>query len=354
MMKDSRRSMSYEQRREILDQLFFEREERVPYEMQFYSLLSLSTIIAAIGLITDSSAVVIGAMLLSPLMTPILALAASLVMGWPVRAGRVAVRLFLATLFVFFLAFLVPLVFRLPANVVIPDEILRRTNPTMGELLIGLCAGIAAAYILVRKEAASALPGVAIAVALVPPLCAAGILAYGKRYILAWEAFFLYATNLVAIILTAGIVLLLAGFKPKVSDLKYNLRVASGMAMATFFVALVAVPLSIRTVGDIRDLYDRQVAISIITDWIGENSVEVVSVEVEDAVFQVILKVMLPIEALHENQHMGFKSHLSPEMTIDALKKRLMAELDKEVHISLKGSFSFRQSTCIEPADCYF
>ena len=346
--------MSYEQRREILNQLFFEREERMPYEMQFYSLLSLSAIIAAIGLMTDSSAAVIGAMLLSPLMTPILALAASLVMGWPARAGRVAVRLFLATLFVFVLAYLMPFVFRLPANVVIPDEILRRTNPTMGELLIGLCAGIAAAYILVHKEATSALPGVAIAVALVPPLCAAGLLTYGKQYILAWEAFFLYATNLVAIILTAGTVLLVTGFKPKIHDLKFNLRVARGMAMATFFVALVAVPLSIRTFGDIRDLHDRQVAISVITDWIGENSVEIANVEVEDEVFQVSLKVNLPIEALYENKHMALKPHLSPEMTIDALKQRLMAELDKEVYITLKGSSSFWQSTCVEPADCYF
>ena len=353
-MNHSRRSMSYEQRRVILSQLFFEREERLPYEIQFYSLLSLSAIIAAIGLMTDSSAVVIGAMLLSPLMTPILALAASLVVGWPARAGRVAVRLFLATLFVFVLAYLMPLVFRVPANVVIPDEILRRTNPTMGELLIGLCAGIAAAYILVRKEAASALPGVAIAVALVPPLCAAGLLTCSGQYILAWEAFFLYATNLLAIILTAGVVLLVTGFKPRISDLKYNLRVAGGMTMATFFVALVALPLSIRTFGDIRDLHDRQVALSIISDWIGDNRVEIANVEVEDRVFLVSLEVNLPIESLYENRSAGLRPRLSSEMTIDALKERLTTELDKEVDITLKGSFSFRQSTCAVPADCYF
>jgi hypothetical protein len=96
------------------------------------------------------------------------------------------------------------------------------------------------------------------------------------------------------------------------------------------------------------------VAISIITDWIGDNSVEVANVEVEDDVFQVVLKVNLPIEALYEDKHMGLKPHLSPGMTIDALKQRLMAELGNEVNISLKGSFSFRQSTCTEPADCYF
>ena len=99
-----RKSLSHEQRREILNQLFFEGEARMPYVKQFYSLLALAAIIATLGLMRNSTAVVIGAMLLSPLMTPILGVAASLVMGWPVRAGRVAIRLFFATLFVFGLA----------------------------------------------------------------------------------------------------------------------------------------------------------------------------------------------------------------------------------------------------------
>jgi len=84
----------------------------------------------------------------------------------------------------------------------------------MGELLIALSAGIAAAYMLVRRETLSILPGVTIAVALIQPLYVSGLLVYFKEYALAWNAFLLYATNLVAIILTAGTVLLLTGFKP--------------------------------------------------------------------------------------------------------------------------------------------
>ena len=76
-----RKSLSPEQRREILNQLFFEGEARMPYVKQFYLLLALSAIIASLGLVRNSSAVVIGAMLLSPFMTPILAFTASLVMG---------------------------------------------------------------------------------------------------------------------------------------------------------------------------------------------------------------------------------------------------------------------------------
>jgi uncharacterized hydrophobic protein (TIGR00271 family) len=349
-----RRIMSHEQRREILNELFFEGEERMPYVKQFYSLLTIAALIAIIGLYGNSPAVVIGAMLLSPLMTPILAFSAALVMGWPVRSGRLAIRLLFATLFVFALSYLFPLVFRMPTNIVIPPELLARTNPNMGDLLIALSAGIAAALMLLRRETLAILPGVAISVALIPPLCVSGLLSYAQEYALAWEAFVLYATNLVGIILTAGTVLLLTGFKPRVKDLKLNLRVASGMTMITFFVALVAVPLGIRSINDLRDLHDRQVAISVIDDWIGENSVEIVDVEVEDNLLQVFLLVNLPIESLYERRVSAFRAYLSPEMTIETLKQRLMAVLDKEIDITLKGSFAFWKSTCQVPADCYF
>jgi uncharacterized hydrophobic protein (TIGR00271 family) len=349
-----RRIMSHEQRREILNELFFEGEERMPYVKQFYSLLTIAALIAIVGLYGNSPAVVIGAMLLSPLMTPILAFAAALVMGWPVRSGRLAIRLLFATLFVFALSYLFPLVFRMPTNIVIPSELLARTNPNMGDLLIALSAGIAASLMLLRRETLAILPGVAISVALIPPLCVSGLLSYAQKYALAWEAFVLYATNLVGIILTAGTVLLLTGFKPRVKDLKLNLRVAAGMTMITFFVALVAVPLGIRSINDLRDLHDRQVAISVIDDWIGENSVEIRDVEVEDNLLQVFLFVNLPIESLYERRVSAFKAYLSPDMTIDSLKQRLIAVLDKEVDITLKGSFAFWKSTCQVPADCYF
>ena len=349
-----RKSLSSKQRSEILNQLFFEKEARMPYVKQFYTLLSLAAIIATLGLVRNSAAVVIGAMLLSPLMTPILGIAASLVMGWPMRAGRTAMRLFFATLYVFCIAYLILFIFRVPTNVVIPPEILARTNPKMAELLVGLCAGIAAAYMLIHKETVSVLPGVAISVALVPPLCVAGILAYFREYGLAWEAFMLYATNLVAIILTASAVLLLTGFMPSVKDLKLRLRVAAGITMAVFFVVLVSVPLTIRTINDINDLHDREVAIALIEDWIGENNVEIVDVEVEKNLLQVFLRINLPLESLYKERRLALQANLSPEMTIDSLQRRMIEVLGKEVNVTLKGSFAFWKSTCSVPEDCYF
>ena len=349
-----RKRLSRKQRHDILGQLFFEGEAYWPYVKQFYLLLGLSAIIASLGLYRNSTAVIIGAMLISPLMTPILAFAVSLVMGWPTRAGRTAIRLFLATLFAFGLAYFIPFVFKVPTNIVIPAEVLARTNPKIAELLIGLCAGIAAVYMLTHKESVSVLPGVAISVALVPPICAAGGLAYVKEYALAWQAFLLYFTNLVAIIMTAGIALLFTGLKPKVKDIKLSIRVAAGMVLITFFVILVAIPLGTRTYNDLSDMHDRQVAISVIDDWIGENNVEIVEVEVENNLMQIFLRINLPLKSLYKERIEALEANLSPDMTLDALKRRLVAKLDKKVNITLKGSFSFWKSTCPVPEDCYF
>ena len=354
--KKTPKSLAPEQRREILHQLFFEGAARSRFVWQFYTLLVLSTMIATVGLMLDSTAVVIGAMLLSPLMTPILAIAAAIVMGWPVRAGRNMLRVAIATLFVFAIAYLLPLLSGFPRGLhhaeEFSHEIIARTNPNIGDLLVALCAGTAAAYMMVRKEALSALPGVAIAVALVPPLCVSGILAYIEAWDLAWEAFVLYATNLTAIVLTAGAVLLLMGFKPKVRDRGREVRVATGFALAGALVLLVAVPLAARAFADLRDLHDRRVAARVIDAWLGDNDVELLHLDVEDNVFRVTLRINLPVDTLYLDQRPAPFSHLEGDMTLANLDERLTAALGKEVKLKIKGRFGFVGSTCFGEADC--
>lgn len=157
-----------EQRHEILEEFFIEGEQRPAYAFQFYALSSLSAVIAAAGLILPSTAVVIGAMLISPLMKPILGTAAAMVMGWPQRAIRLIGRLSVGTMLVFAIGYLIPMAFRYPSTMRLTEEILSRTNPELPDLIVALSAGIAAAYLTLRREALAALPGVAVAVALVP------------------------------------------------------------------------------------------------------------------------------------------------------------------------------------------
>ena len=79
------RSATPEERAQVFDAFFFEGKRRIPYLQQFFTLMVLSAAIAAFGLVNNSAAVVIGAMLVAPLMTPILAIAAAIVQGWGQR-----------------------------------------------------------------------------------------------------------------------------------------------------------------------------------------------------------------------------------------------------------------------------
>ena len=345
-------SLSPDQRRDLLNQLFYEGDARLPYLKQYYILLALAGAIASFGLEINSTAVVIGAMLLSPLMTPILGIAASLIMGWPRRAARVAARLLISTLFVFLIAYIFLWVLQIPTEIRLSDEILSRTEPNAVDLLIALSAGIASAYMLVRKEALSALPGVAIAVALVPPLCTAGMLTYLQDYELAKEAMILYVSNLAGIIMTAGCVFLFMGIKPRVKDPQLNIRVGGGLVLALLFLLIIAIPLASRTFYDLRDAHDRAIALKIAEEWIGNNPVEIIDLDVEDNVIKIRILTTLPLTTMLMESKEVFATSFSPDMTMANLRHRLQQRLGKPVNVTIKGAFGFWSSTCPELLEC--
>ena len=207
------RRATAEERAQVMDAYFFEGKRRVPYLQQFFVLMVLSATIAAFGLANDSAAVVIGAMLVAPLMTPILGIAAAIVQGWGRRVGdSLAIVLagagaaILVGIAVSFLAQ------NLHTGLPLPGELLARTNPNMIDLGIAIAAGAAGGFVAVRTEASGALPGVGIAVALVPPLATVGMTLGLGYWDLAWGALLLFMTNLIAIVFSAGLVFVAAGF----------------------------------------------------------------------------------------------------------------------------------------------
>ncbi len=197
-------------RREVLGSLFFIGPRLRPYLIRFSVLLGLSVVIASFGILEDSTAVVIGGMLIAPLMTPVLGIAAATVMAWPRRLGTAVVQVAVASAGAIALAWLVALT--TPDGVyalVLPGELVSRTEPTLLDLGIAIAAGAAGAYVLVHKESVSALPGVAVAVALVPPLAVVGISLGFANYDDAGGAMLLYITNLAGIVLAAMVVFML-------------------------------------------------------------------------------------------------------------------------------------------------
>lgn len=181
------------------------------WDFDFFALMVLSTVIAAIGLEQNSAAVVIGAMLVAPLMTPLLGLGLALVQGNPVLA-KISLRSVLlgvgVSLMVGFLTGLLTPGFEEPTR-----EMLGRGGPGMLDLFVAFASGLAAAYASSRPGLLAALPGVAIAAALVPPIATSGLALSLGNFHLAIGALLLFVVNMVTIVLATMVSLWVVGLR---------------------------------------------------------------------------------------------------------------------------------------------
>lgn len=211
----------------------FERvQSNSAWDFDFLALMALSTVIASAGLIENSAAVIIGAMLVAPLMTPLLGMGLAMVQGNP-RLLRLASRTvllgFLTTLGIGFLSgFAVPR-FQLPT-----PEMVARDWPLLIDLVIAFAAGLAGAYTSSRPSLIAALPGVAIAAALVPPIATAGLALSLGDFDLAGGAILLFLVNAVAIVLATTFALWAVGIRDVTEGSRTTRRVAAG------FIALLS------------------------------------------------------------------------------------------------------------------
>jgi uncharacterized hydrophobic protein (TIGR00271 family) len=218
-------------------------------DVDFFIMMGLSAIIATYGLLQDSTAVIIGAMLVAPLFTPILAFSLAIVQG-DIRLLRLALEsalkgVALAIGLAVFLTALSPLR-------VVTHEIASRTHPNLFDLAVALASGAAGAYAVARKDVAASLPGVAIAAALVPPLGVIGVgLAMGDPQI-AGGGGLLFVTNLIAITLAGSVTLLLLGFRPTArAEREAHLRY--GLVVTLALLAVIAIPLGVVFVDSVQE-----------------------------------------------------------------------------------------------------
>jgi uncharacterized hydrophobic protein (TIGR00271 family) len=181
------------------------------WNLDFMLLMGLATIIAALGLLDDSPAVIIGAMLIAPLMTPLL--------GLGLAISQSNQQLARVTLKAAALGFVTAYVLALIVGLLAPDfhqsttEMAARDWPQLLDLFIAGAAGFAAAYASSRPGLLAALPGVAIAAALVPPIATSGLALAIGSYDLAIGAIMLFAANIVSIVLAAASSLWIVGIR---------------------------------------------------------------------------------------------------------------------------------------------
>lgn len=224
-------------------------------DLRFRLLVWFSAVIATLGLIADSTAVVIGAMLVAPLLGPLMAIGeASL--GSRRRQGLIAVRALaegaITAIVISFVLAHVTMLSSFDVLEALPDEIQARTRPNPLDLGIALAGGAIGAYAVARMRDSAALPGVAIATALMPPLCTVGIgLAVEDRGV--WGgALLLFATNLAAIVFTAGMVFWALGLGPRRRN-GYPVRQAAIGLLPIVLLAFTLFGLTARAVGEARE-----------------------------------------------------------------------------------------------------
>ncbi|MGW5173815.1 DUF389 domain-containing protein [Streptomyces sp. NPDC004082] len=163
----------------------------------FWTMLFLSSVIAAGGILTDSTATVIGAMIIAPLSTPIMGIALGAVQG---RRSTAAAFVALGGLLVVLVGAAASLVVPPSYDLLSDSQISGRTSPGLLDLIAALATGFAGAVALARKDVGAVLPGVAIAISLVPPLVVTGVCAGQGAWWLALGALVLFVSNLFALV----------------------------------------------------------------------------------------------------------------------------------------------------------
>ncbi len=218
-------SVDHSRKSEVLEDIGIGSTPKATY----YLLLSISVLIAGFGVVTNSPAVVIGAMLVSPLMTPIFGISLGLVRGDMSLLRKAVVAEFGGVLIAVGVAAILGM---FPFAHEVTPEMLSRTSPTLLDLLVAALAGVAGCLAMIDARISPVLPGIAMATALTPPLAVCGLCIAFGAYEGAWGAFLLFFANFLAILAVSAALFIAAGFVSRE-------EMGSGMAVLKRFLAPV-------------------------------------------------------------------------------------------------------------------
>jgi uncharacterized hydrophobic protein (TIGR00271 family) len=235
------------QHNEVIKELY----TRTDMTGSYVAALVFANLIALLGLLSNSVAVVIGAMLISPLMGPIFTLGLAFAMGHLTLARKAARIITISVLVTVLAAAFFTLLS--PLKEVTP-EILSRTRPNIYDLLIAIfCGAIGAIALCTRKSYLFTTTGVAIATAVIPPLSVVGYGIGTFQFAMALGGFLLFFTNLVAIVISSDIVFMLLRFRSSmVEENTYPLQLR--LRVLGVVLVLISIPLITTLVIDIRAL----------------------------------------------------------------------------------------------------
>lgn len=222
----------------------------------YIAMIGFSVLIASFGLLADNSSVVIGAMLVAPLMTPLIGMGLALAQGNLLLMKRSVLATVVGLIVGVTISFIIGLLIPLDE---LPLEILSRGDPNLVDMAIAFVSGMAAAYAVSRESVAESIVGVAIAAALVPPLACIGIMLAHNHVLETEGAVLLLVTNLAAIAMGAAFVFRRLGVPGTRTGHRSFIMIRRVSTILISLLLLLAIPLGFRmanqlAVGQIRPM----------------------------------------------------------------------------------------------------
>jgi len=277
--------------------LLFDGPERGRKLSRFWTLLILASLIATAGVLADSTATVIGAMIVAPLMTPILGTVLSVVTRDGPNLARSLLLVATGAAAVIAVGWTCGHLAPLPVVAATNAQVAGRVYPSLVDLVAALATGAVGAFALARDDVSDTLPGVAIAISLVPPLVVVGLTLESGAGDQALGALLLFGTNVGAILFSGLIVMALfrvgrlAGAPLGLSARQQ--RTAAVLVVA--FVIAVALPLGASTSRSISDSLRRSKVTAVAEDWAKPRNWEIVDVDTaEDGI---VVRAVGPLPA---------------------------------------------------------
>lgn len=296
-------------------ELFISLRDSTKLSSVFLILMVLSSLLATTGLFQSSAPVIIGAMILAPLMSPIVSLSMGVVRAQSELINNslrtLSYGIFTALIFSCIYTYFMPLSY-------VTSEIQARLNPNILDLMVAILSGIAGAYASSKNEVAKSLAGVAIAVALVPPLSVTGIgIGWGDINII-YGSFLLFLTNLVGITLAAALTFIVLGYAP-------IHRAKKGLIYTSIILMVVTIPL----VLSFSKLIEQNTITSMIKEQYTINnkniSINVLDIDLHE------IKPVIQLESLSE----------------DVLGKSDLKDLKNQLELDIKKSIILKVNSKI-------
>lgn len=310
------------------EKLFFDGDDRARKLSAFWTLLLLAAAIASAGVVSDSTATVIGAMIVAPLMTPILGIVLSVTVGDGRNLAISAALVLTGALAVIAVGYGFGLLADVPVDAARSSQVAGRVNPGLIDLAAAIATGAVGAFAVVRSDVSDTLPGVAIAISLVPPLAVVGLTFEAGQSDEAVGALLLFLTNVSAILVTG--VLVMALYRVRTTALESAERPPLGRRAAVLlivaFVVVIAVPLA----GSTARIVDERLTIASVSDvataWADAAGWEVVTVTTRPE--GVVVRALGPLPAPDPDElrerldaeglaHVGVRLQLVPEEHVE-------------------------------------